>query len=118
MPTCVLEDIRFVVSPPHHGRKSFEPWLPGCRVLPGGAAGLPVGCRLAAGLPGCRVLLGAAGCCTKGCQVAAGLVRAASTSGCCRVLPGAAGLPGCRVTAGSLPGVTAGSCCRVVLPGR
>ena len=42
-----------------------EPWLPGCRVLPGRVAG----CQGVAGsVPGCRV------------------------PGCCRVLPGAAGL--------------------------
>ena len=66
-----------------------EPWLPGCRVLPGRVAGLPGPgcCRVFAGLP---VLPGAgfAGS-------AARLRRCGGTSGCCRVLPGAAGC--CRV---------------------
>ena len=36
---------------------TVEPWLPGCRVLPGRVAGLPGCCRVFAGLPGgcCRV---------------------------------------------------------------
>ena len=50
----------------------FEPWLPGCRVLPGRVAGLPGCCRVSAGLPvSCRV---------------------PGAAGCCRVLPGAARL--------------------------
>ena len=101
----------------------FEPWLPGCRVLPG--LGLP-GCRGVAGsVPGCRVLPGAgvlpgaagvlpgaAGCCQvlPGCEDVRTLPGAA---GCCRVLPGCrvagccrvAGLPGCAV--GALVGLCA-----------
>eukprot|EP00964_Phaeocystis_antarctica_P031567 scaffold17855_cov52-Phaeocystis_antarctica.AAC.3 len=33
-------------------RSRVEPWLPGCRVLPGRVAGLPGRCRVSAGLPG------------------------------------------------------------------
>jgi hypothetical protein len=101
---------------------SVEPWLPGCRVLPGRVAGLPGCCRLFAGLPGaagcrvcrvsaagsaagcCRVLPGAAGCC-RVLPGAARLRRCGGTSRCCRVLPGAAG---CRV-AGRLPGRAVGA---------
>ena len=86
----------------------LEPWLPGCRVLPGRVAGLPGCCRVSAGLPGagcCRVLPGAAGCCRvlPGCEDVCPLSGAA---GCCRVagLPGAAGLPGCRVVLDSFEG--------------
>ena len=82
----------------------IEPWLPGCRVLPDRVAGLPGCCRVSAGLPG-------AGCCRgvlpgalPGCEDVRTL-----PSGCCRVLPGAAGLPGCRV-AGCCR--VAGLCCR------
>ena len=95
---------------------TLEPWLPGCRVLPGRVAGLPGCCRVSAGLPGaagcrgaagcCRVLPGAAGCCRvlPGCEDVCPLSGAA---GCCRVLPGCrvagccrvAGLPGCAVGA-------------------
>ena len=59
----------------------FEPWLPGCRVLPGRVAGLPGCCRVFAGLPGLP-----------------GAGFAGSAAGCCRVLPGCrvAGLPVCR----------------------
>ena len=35
-----------------YARLEVEPWLPGCRVLPGRVAGLPGRCRVSAGLPG------------------------------------------------------------------
>ena len=74
---------------------NLEPWLPGCRVLPGRVG--QAGCRVGAGtVPGCRVPVrcrvqpGAAGC----CWVLPQAVRM-----CChfQVLPGAARLPVCRV---------------------
>ena len=78
-----------------------EPWLLGCRVLPGRVAGLPGRCRVGVGsVPGCRV------------PGAAGVLP-----GCCRVLPGCEdvlmrslpGAPGwCRVG----PGVGKGRYCR------
>ena len=81
----------------------IEPWLPGCRVLPGRVAGLPGCCRVSAGLPGAAGCRGAAGCCRvlPGCEDVRPLSGAA---GCCRVagLPGAAGLPGCRVVLSGL----------------
>jgi hypothetical protein len=49
----------------------IEPWLPGCRVLPGRVAGLPGCCRVFARLPGLP-----------------GAGFAGSAAGCCRVLPG------------------------------
>ena len=38
-----------------------EPWLLGCRVLPGRVAGLPGRCRVGAGVPGAGCCRGAAG---------------------------------------------------------
>ena len=69
------------------GGDELEPWLPGCRVLPGRVAGLPGCCRVFAGLPGCA-----------GCRVCRVCCRV--TAGCCRGLPGAARLRRCGGTSG------------------
>ena len=109
----------------------IEPWLPGCRVVPGRGAGLPGGAGVVPGwcrggarvVPGCWVpgaagvlpgaapgrLPGAAGSCQ-----AVRTVRALPQccAGGCWVLPGLPGLPGCRVAGSGCRGP-----CRGCVPG-
>ena len=81
-----------------------EPWLPGCRVLPGRVAGLPGRCRVSAGLPGAAGCRGAAGC----CRVLPGVLPGAA--GCCQAVRTCVHFR--VVVAGSSPGRR-----RVRLPG-
>lgn len=63
----------------------LEPWLPGCRVLPGRVAGLPGRCRVSAGLPGAGLVIEYARCrvvsTAKGASAASSLLFIACGTG-------------------------------------